>query len=269
MIYCVWYPSGGFGYFVNAVLSLYGHNFVRPHNQLTFSTNGNSHQLDLVVPRYYQQQWTGRFDFDPDKNYSVLIDNGINDEGDQFRDCFPSAEILKICYTDHTWPIVAHTMIKKALESTLKQEIAPDFASWQSQDDWVLREKYFLFLRDHALRSHWRPNNFSTPLYIDSIIDYDDFYKRLTMCGINVDSFEPVWESWRQANAKYIDPVTQCQQIMHNVSCGVSQQLTDVTDIWTQAVLYYYIWIEHGVEVPHNDFAEFFYNTDQIRGLVT
>ena len=32
MIYCVWYPSGGFGHFINAVLTLYSKDFEVPHN---------------------------------------------------------------------------------------------------------------------------------------------------------------------------------------------------------------------------------------------
>jgi hypothetical protein len=43
---------------------------------------------------------------------------------------------------------------------------------------------------------------------------------------------------------------------------------TSITDIWTQAVVYYYIWISFGVEVPHNDYADFFRNTEQIAELV-
>ena len=30
MIYCVQYPSGGFGHFINAILTLHGVEFVRP-----------------------------------------------------------------------------------------------------------------------------------------------------------------------------------------------------------------------------------------------
>ena len=268
MIYCVWYPSGGFGYFVNSILSLYGRNFVRPRKQLTFSSNGNSHQLDLVVPRYYQQSWTHKFAFDSDKNYSVLIDNGINDEGDQFRDCFKGAEIIKICYTDQTWPIVAHTMVHKALDSTLEQEILSDFENWQDYDAWALREKYFLFLRDHALRFRWRCSDVGAEFYIDQMLTYKNFYNSLSLCGVELEPFESVWQSWLQANADYIKPVTQSQQIMQYVAQGLSQDLSHITDIWTQAVLYYYIWIKYGVEVPHNDFADFFSNTDQICELI-
>ena len=43
-----------------------------------------------------------------------------------------------------------------------------------------------------------------------------------------------------------------------------SAELTTITDIWTQSVVYYYIWLEFGVEVPHNDYSDWFTNTDDI-----
>ena len=223
MIYCVWYPSGGYGHFVNAVLSLHGHNFVRPANQLTFSNNGNSHKLDLVVPKYFLQTWVDDFEFDSNKNYSVLVDNGIDDEGEQFRRRFPSAKIIKICYTNQSWPIVAHTMIRKALNNTIEQELAVDPTQWNCQDNWALREKYFLYLRDHKLRSKWQPNDFSTPLYVDNIVNYNNFCDNLELCGVKVEDFESLWQTWYQSNVEYIKPVIQCQQIMHDLVWGQTE----------------------------------------------
>ena len=71
MIYCVWYPSGGFGHFINAVLTLHGEDFVSPKNQLIFSKNGDSHNLDLIVPKYKNDHWPGPIEFHDDKNYCV------------------------------------------------------------------------------------------------------------------------------------------------------------------------------------------------------
>ena len=99
MIYCVWYPSGGFGHFINAVLSLYGGNFARPKGALTFSQSGDSHSIDLTVPAYRFDQWPGA-QFDSDINYSVLIDNGIDNSSEQFRTVFPDSQVIQVCYTD-------------------------------------------------------------------------------------------------------------------------------------------------------------------------
>ena len=145
MIYCVWYPSGGFGHFVNAVLTLHGNNFVRPKKLLKFSDSGNSHGLDLVVPKYLHESWPGGIEFLRDKNYCVLVDNGINNESEQFKSTFPDAVTIKICYCKYSWPVVARTMIEKAMSSSIEQQLPID--AWNTDQPWARREKYFLYLR--------------------------------------------------------------------------------------------------------------------------
>ena len=132
MIYCIWYPSGGFGHFVNAVISLHGDNFVRPKNKLEFSDNGDSHLLDLTAPKYFHDN-KYNFTFDDNVNYSVLIDNGINNEGVKFLENFPSAKVIKMCYTDNTWPVIAKTMIDKLNADHTKGQIAPDFFTHETK----------------------------------------------------------------------------------------------------------------------------------------
>lgn len=262
MIYCIWYPSGGFGHFTNAILSLHGKNFVRPKKQLTFSKNGNSHNLDLVVPKYFHNTWTETFEFADNKNYSVLIDNGINDEGEQFKLIFPNSSVIKICYTDYTWPVVARSMIDKAMESTIEHELSFDI--WNTQDMWATREKYFLFLRDHPFRSAWKPNSIDFALKIDDMIEYADLLIALGSCGIEIDSFINIWKQWQAANQKYITPIQDAKTIINCVKNNVFFDLKHIIDVWTQAVIYYYIWTEFGVEVPHNDYADWFTNTNDI-----
>ena len=85
---------------------------------------------------------------------------------------------------------------------------------------------------------------------------------------MQVDAFDTPWTEWQAANAQYIDPVKVAQDVIALVECKQSKDLGYITDIWTQAVVYYYIWITYGTEVPHNDFADFFSNTKQIMELV-
>jgi hypothetical protein len=265
MIYCVWYPSGGFGHFVNAVLTLHGKNFARPRaTQLNFSNNGNSHDLDLVVPKYLHDPDHYSFDFDPALNYSVLIDNGINNEGTRYRQSFPSAVTVKICYSDWTWPVVARTMIEKAMNLEFDQVMVVDNALWPEQEPWAQREKYFLYLRDHHLRCNWRPATDCQNMDIKCLLNYQSMHQALTDAGIVVDSFENLWQQWRLHNNQYIDPI----EIAHSVVGAVQQRkdfdLQQIKDIWTQSVIYYYIWLLYGFEVPHNDHANWFTNTKEI-----
>jgi hypothetical protein len=265
MIYCVHYPSGGFGHFINAILTLRGKEFVRPKNNLEFSSNGNSHALDLVVPKYAKDCWPGGIEFLNDKNYCVLIDNGINNESDKFKSTFPDSKTIKICYSDYSWPVIARTMIEKAMNSSIEEQLPAD--DWSTDEPWAQREKYFLFLRDHNFRHAWRPTNDYT-LYIDNLYNNcEEFFKTLNSI-VATEYCSDLWHKWREANAEYINPVEIAKRIISDVNTKVQSDLTHITDVWTQAVVYYYIWLEFGVEVPHNDFANFFTNTDQIMELV-
>lgn len=261
MIYCVWYPSGGFGHFINGILSLYGQNFARPNNKnLEFSANGNSHALDLVVPKYKNTR-TFNFDFDPTTNYSVLIDNGINDETTDWIQNFPTASVIKITYSVRSWPIVARTMIEKAMKSSLKKELSGECNFTES---WQLREKYFLFLREHALAHAWKPNSNYINVSVDDFLSYNTLKLSLSRADIDLEDFFHVWQTWYTANQTYINPVIYALDIIDCLKNGINKPLDHVNDTWLQAVLYYFIFLEFNKEIPHNDYENFFCNTDQI-----
>lgn len=265
MIYCIWYPSGGFGHFINAVLSMYGKGFARPPDKkIKFGADGNSHSVELVAPKYSSNLQQYFFDFDPTLNYSVLIDNGINDESIFFKNVFPEASIVKICYSDISWPIVARTMINKAMQSDIKQELCLDSDRWNSSDDWAQREKYFLFLRDHYLRQQWKPCKFHN-LMIDDILNYQTLLTKLNTFGIELEEFKIEWQNWYSINQKYIEPVTQSLLTIQHIKNNVNTSLDHISDLWSQSVLYYFIWKEFNKEVPHNDYADFFSDTYSIK----
>lgn len=252
MIYCVWYPSGGFGHFVSSVLNLYGENFVRPKTKLVFASNGNSHSLDYVAPPYVKNQDFYSFDFDPAVNYSVIVDNGINNEETKFTNFFPDSTVIKICYSDYSWPVVANTMISKAMEVGLESELAigPD---WDTMSPWAQREKYFLYLRDHPLRHAWKPSNIAKNLFVETLSTYTDFVDKLSSFDICIKDFEDLHQQWKLANHQYFYPIVQADKFINGEDLD-----HPITDIWVQAVVYYQIWCKYGVEVPHNDYADFF-----------
>ena len=266
MIYCVWYPSGGFGHFINGVLTLHGNGFKRPTNNITFSKNGNSHSLNLVVPKYTSGY---NYKFDSDYNYSVLIDQGINSTSRDFISEFPNARVIKVCYTDSSWPIVAKTMIDKAMQSSIEQEVAVDPESWTSSEPWAQREKYFLFLRDHYLRTAWRPEPGIDCIFVNDLLDYTRLKHTIECTGIELSEFKNLWNEWYTHNERYFVPIAIAEQVLDKIAHRESFDLTHITDVWTQAVIYYYLWTEFGKEVPHNDFENFFSNVDQITQWLT
>jgi hypothetical protein len=227
---------------------------------LAFSSTGDSHSLDLVVPKYFHESWPGGIEFLTSKNYCVLIDNGINNESEQFKSTFPDSTVIKICYSDRTWPVVARTMIDKAMLSSIQQQLLVD--EWNTDEPWARREKYFLYLRDHELRHAWKHTT-GPALYVDDMLTYQHLFGLLNSFT-SVEHFDKLWAKWRSANSKYIDPIKVAQDVIALVERRQSGDITYITNLWTQAVVYYYIWITYGVEVPHNDYSNWFTNTDDI-----
>jgi len=267
MIYCIWYPSGGYGHFINYVISYHGKNFCHVPHQFTLSADGNSHRMPLILPKY-QRLAEDEYhlpEIDPDRNYTLLIDNGINDESMDFAGRFAGSRIIKICYDDYSWPVIAHTHIIKAMKSDLGTEIKPEDHLWPVYQDWVQREKNFLYLRDHALRKKWRHNVQTLTLNLDQLRSYDKLRDSIVSFGIELQDFSAVWMQWWKKNKIYFDPVIQAQRVIASLDQEQTLDLTHITDTWTQSVIYYYIWLYFQREVLHNDFSDFFSDSKQIR----
>jgi hypothetical protein len=157
-------------------------------------------------------------------------------------------------------------MIEKAMNSSIDKQLTVD--RWDTDAVWAQREKYFLFLRDHDLRHAWKSTE-DNALYLEEIYeDYDEFFNTLHSFA-KIEWCEDIWIQWRKSNSIYIDPVLIADRVIKDVIAKWSTDLTHIKDTWTQAVICYYIWIQFDIEVPHNDFANFFTNTDQIMELVT
>lgn len=263
MIYCIWYPSGGFGHFVSSVLNLHGKNFARPKSKLVFSSNGNSHGLDYVAPPYIKNQDFYSFNFDPAVNYSVIVDNGINSEETKFINFFPNSTIIKICYSNYSWPVVANTMISKAMDIELESHVNAQ-SEWNTESPWAQREKYFLYLRDHPLRHAWKTNSTSKNLFVETLLYYTEFVDMLKSFDIDIDEFEELHHQWRLANYRYFYPVVEASKFINGEPLS-----HPITDIWTQAVVYYQIWCKYGIEVPHNDYADFFKDQQDFRHWIS
>jgi len=267
MIYAVWYPSGGFGHFINAMISLHGENFCRPDNNFSLGPNGNSHAVKMVLPKFsnkHKQQYSLP-EIDLNMNYGVLIDNGINDESCNFLQYFPDAVPIKICYDDWSWPVVAQTHVTKAMLADLDAAISIDTIGWDRPTTWAKREKFFLYLRDHALRHQWRNDSRFHHVMINALCEYKTMRESLQNTGIKIEDFQSDWDQWWKANLIYYAPVIQARTVIAAVRDGANLHLSDIKDTWTQAVIYYFIWLHFDREVPHNDFADFFTDTHQIQ----
>lgn len=267
--YCIWYPTGGYGHFINMVLSVYGEDFARPPcTTISFGKNGNSHDLELVAPKYSHDQGYYDFVFDSTKNYSILIDNGIDNESDDYQKLFPSALHIKVCYTDYTWPIVARTNIEKTQQTTIEASMVKEnFVDlWPSDEDWCKREKFFLYLRDHPHRHSWRANPNGASITIEDLLSYDLFLQKLNALGIKTADFLDIYTEWHSVNKTYIEPILKARFAIDNIN---KAQPLNGYSLWDQAITNYFIWLEYGIEIPANDYANWFTNTSEICDLLT
>jgi hypothetical protein len=146
----------------------------------------------------------------------------------------------------------------------MSEEITVDNDKWSCNDSWARREKYFLFLRDHMLRSAWRADHNHRHLDISSMLSYNQFKDCLPAVGIETDDFQQLWTKWNHANHVYLDPVAVAQQVISDVKNNADSDIRHIDDAWTQSVIYYYIWLEYNFEVPHNDYSNWFTNTKEI-----
>ena len=263
MIYCVWYPSGGFGHYIGAVLSSYGDNFTRPNKELAFSRNGNSHNITPAAAKWQNDPDNYDYTFDPEINHCVLVDNGISSQSKKFRSSIPNPTVLKITYNDWSFPIIAHTMVVKAIRSSLEEYCLKNIY-WTKQD-WGKRQKYFYFLKQHDCHNLWNPDEDCINIDIADIINYNTFKSKLESAGVELEDFSVTHREWYAANEPYIKPALQAQEVIEYIERGENFDLTHITDLWTQAIINYYIWLKYNVEVKHHTLVTFFRNTNEIR----
>lgn len=266
MIYCVWYPSGGFGHYIGATLSLYGKNFARPNKDLTFSSNGDSHNIKPPADKWQNDPAVYDYEFAADVNHCVLVDNGISSQSKRFRSVIPNPVVLKITYNKWSFPIIAHTMVVKAIRSSLEEYCLKDIY-WTDQD-WGKRQKYFYFLKQHECHGLWNPEEDCVNIGIEDIVDYNTFKSKLESAGVELEDFSATHREWYAVNEPYIKPVLQAQEAMDYLDRGENFSLDHITDLWTQAIVNYYIWLKYKVEVKHHKLVEFFKNTSEIQAFL-
>jgi hypothetical protein len=97
------------------------------------------------------------------------------------------------------------------------------------------------------------------------MLTYVSMTRVLLKANIRTNEFNDLWNRWYAANYLYIRPIVSAQEIIKDIKQGNNKSLAEITDVWEQAVIYYFLWVEFNQEVPHNDYADFFNETDTIK----
>jgi hypothetical protein len=276
------YPSGGFGHLIHALLSSYSPQFYGKEKNYNFGHGGDSHNYPVFLPKYFEgatfdvgrysnllKQYQGQSEF-----ITVLIDSGITNDSEEFLNYVTPAIRLKVHYDDWSWPLAGKLFYTRCMAAVLNKPtelaefINPDIDKWANgSENWAVREKYFLFLRDHAFRKSWRLRQDEMSLPLTDILKYDKLFKILSTYFTINDFFE-FYIAWETKNHHHYAFYYEAIDIWTNIKNKTSYSLDNVTDLFTQAVIYYFIWLEFGVEVPHNIYSNWFTNTEEIVGML-
>ena len=277
-VVAIQYPSGGFGHTIHVILTMFGRNFAGVPTDYAFGIGGNSHHFPELLPKmnnvadYKTVLFHQALEkIDDNKNVTVLIDCGITDDTLNFKKHISYDFVIRICYDDWAWPLLAklfYTRCMAAVDSkkyTLIDFISPDEMHWATSvtENWAVREKYFLYLKDHHFRYCWRPADGCVTLPIEKILNYKSLHSALNH-WFDVGEFEDFHKKWNNANNEHFSFYFDCLDIMDCVESRKSRDLTGINDFFSQAVVYYYIWIKYNFEVPHNDYSNWFTNTTDI-----
>jgi len=271
------YPSGGFGHFIHVILSAYCKKFNGQIIDYEFGIGGDSHSYPESLPTYFgttefdvvqYQQLKQQLDQDKNEFATILIDSGINNDSDEFRTVIHPDMSIRVVYDDWSWPLLSKLFYTRCMaavthsEQTIGEWIMPDDNKWDDPtQNWAVREKFFLYLRDHAYRYSWRSNHSTLNIPIDHVLNYQSLSKLLGQ-QFEINNFEPFYSSWYQTNLKHFEFFLKAQYVWKNLCNNID--INDIDDLFTQAVIYYYIWVEFGFEVPHNTYAAWFTNTKEI-----
>jgi hypothetical protein len=283
-LYTIQYPSGSFGHFTHLLLSNYGDNFTKQETELKFKNkmnSGSSHFVSSQIKKYYSADLYKDYakknliddyiELTKNGNYTtVIIDSGITDDSEEFKQFFPGANCIKICYTDYSWPFSAKAFYTRCMSEVLLEKtkiddfIKPEKNKWQSSESWELREKYFLFLRDHEFRRRWNLSAAPMTVDVDAYFDYNSLYKSFSNI-VKMNNFNELYDKFYENNLIHIDWYIRCREILSAIQNNQHIDLTDITDdLFSQATINYYIQILYNFEIPAWDYRDWFSSTDQI-----
>lgn len=277
----IYYPSGGYGFYLARLINRYVRNIVQVDDKFEFDSLGTSHLLPLVYGRIHWNQNRNDLELSsaaPMYHNSILQGDyvlipscpGINDDAiADTMDYYPNSKFIRLWYDDNTWPLVFYNSIVKAMRGDIDKDVCFDDKRFGSSDDWARRENYSLLLKDHYLRQEWKPR-------IDDRVHNVNIYSLLVdplQCLIKIANFlgSSINNDCRDLDKKHglffqCNPGTTLHfKILDVVNrLNENQNLSWVKDLYWQAVVNFYIERKYDVIIPCNTYSNWFASTAEI-----
>ena len=250
------YPSGGFGNYINVLVSLCFASTDLIDFNFKFSETGNSHKFPRKI-------WTQYDKISGDRTDVILVDSGIDkDYIEPILERFPGSPIIRMCIDSRSKSVVTQTCKYKAER---KQFIVEG-------EDWEKRELFTLMYHHINQTPDFYINNF-TPLpecvninisylfrnfdrVLEQLSSVFGEYDREKALGLHTD--------FLSANARYntaeelVDRVSQALETKNHVELG-NYSLHD------QGYLFFWLERKYNIkEIPPYDYREWFKHTKEI-----
>lgn len=276
----VHYPSGGFGHFLNGLLTTCTDGiFFRPSNNVTFSSSGDSHALELSVAKW--MGYAEDFEFvvsdwatESDLCHILLVDSFIeNDDPTILRQRFPGNQVIRLCIDYRAVPIVHQTCEFKAMGKTPEDDYSalPD---WEHREMITLRYHYADQHDDFYLRK-FSPINDEKTLNLpiswiaynfDQLIEHLQKFLNVTFDGNRVAE---LYQTFLKANEKYFTGPVWAERILHSLRSGTNIDLSECTSLFDQGYVNYRIEREFNLsEIPPYTYKDWFTDTNSIRRML-
>ena len=127
------YPSGGFGNFINVLISMCFDAIDTPEKDFKFSADGNSHDFPKSTWCHYEDNIRLL------RDDILLVDSGIErDYIEPIIEKFPNSPIIRMCIDEKSKSIVTQTCRYKAERS----QFVLDGEWWEQREQYTLMYHY-------------------------------------------------------------------------------------------------------------------------------
>lgn len=271
------YPSGGYGFYFTRLINSFVTNIVKTNDSFEFDQLGTSHLLPLVTGHiHWEQNRTLHIidsKYQPDVNqqkyilipYCPGIENNITEN---LKHNFPKAKIIRLCYKDNTWPLIFQNCIVKAGMGNLDTDIKFDDKKFGSSEDWARRENFNFIFNDHEFRNMWKEHSHERFLNIDIfeiLINPTQCLQQVAnFIGSDTQMMDMLPIKHKQFLKANPNTITHLKILEIINSLNIEQDLTHIQQLYSQAVLNFYIQLKFNFVIPTNDYNNWFTNTNEI-----
>lgn len=276
-IIAISYPPGGFGHFVYHVLTHYFNETVKVADpSFTFAASGDAH-----ASRKYAPIWNPRDSYKPyistqvnqHDRIVVLCDHGWNHSSvqDIWRD-FPSAHVVRMVIDEDAEPVIYHTYINKTGQTfDHAQQVAQHWP--EANEAWAQRENFTLWYRSRpfvfAPVMHPRATNLAiSQLLMSPAESFLALSRDLGLTVSDPNGLVSFCRKWLTSQQQYCNIFLMWRKIINALDNDINLDLGSIQDLHDQGYINYRVERRYNIEIPVNDYRDWFANTDELREMI-